>query len=142
MRGFRFTAVVLIVLASLPISTWAGKGFYGPVPLRDREKHLLESADEYQDRFARHGYLVLEEGANELVRGIGELLTPKPTDWYIKYQFHILRDPVPNAFALPNGHIYIHSGMLAFLDNEAQLATLLAHEINHAAGHHGIRTFY
>ena len=50
----------------------------------------------------------------------------------------MLRDPSPNAFALPNGHVYVHTGMLARLHDEDQLAALLAHEINHVAGHHGI----
>jgi predicted Zn-dependent protease len=50
----------------------------------------------------------------------------------------VLRDPSPNAFALPNGHVYVHTGMLARLHDEAQLAGLLAHEISHVAGHHGI----
>ncbi len=50
----------------------------------------------------------------------------------------MLRDPSPNAFALPNGHVYVHTGMLARLQDEDQLAALLAHEITHVAGHHGL----
>ena len=74
----------------------------------------------------------------ELVRRVGHALRPPPSDDYIEYEFFVLRDPSPNAFALPNGHIYVHTGMLARLRDEDQLAALLAHEINHVAGHHGI----
>ncbi len=78
------------------------------------------------------------EKALELVRRVGHEIRPQPTDDYIEYEFFVLRDPSPNAFALPNGHVYVHTGMLARLDDEDELAALLAHEINHVAGHHGI----
>jgi predicted Zn-dependent protease len=72
------------------------------------------------------------------VRRVGHEIRPQPTDDYIEYEFFVLRDPSPNAFALPNGHVYVHTGMLARLRDEDELAALLAHEINHVAGHHGI----
>lgn len=50
-----------------------------------------------------------------------------------------LKSPILNAFALPNGSIYINAGLLARLDNEAQLATVLAHEVAHFANRHSLR---
>jgi peptidoglycan/xylan/chitin deacetylase (PgdA/CDA1 family) len=44
-------------------------------------------------------------------------------------------------FAFPNGVIYIHTGILARMDNEAQLATLLAHEMTHATHRHLVKQF-
>jgi len=49
----------------------------------------------------------------------------------IKLNIKIIRDPMVNAFAMPNGSVYVHTGALARLENEAQLAFLLAHEISH-----------
>jgi len=72
------------------------------------------------------------------MQGIGQRLAPEPTDFYQEYRFYLIRDPSPNAFALPDGQVYVHSGLISRLQNEAQLAALLAHEINHVAGHHGI----
>ncbi|MBU1894439.1 MAG: M48 family metallopeptidase [Candidatus Omnitrophota bacterium] len=46
----------------------------------------------------------------------------------------IVRDPLVNAFAMANGVIHVHTGALASLKSEAQLAFLLAHEISHVAG--------
>ncbi len=43
----------------------------------------------------------------------------------------VVKDPFLNAFALPDGSIYFHTGLLARMENEAQLATVLGHEIAH-----------
>jgi beta-barrel assembly-enhancing protease len=51
----------------------------------------------------------------------------------------VLVNPSLNAFAYPTGAIYVHSGLLARLQNEAQLATVLAHEIAHILHRHAIR---
>ena len=51
----------------------------------------------------------------------------------------VIKDPYLNAFAFPNGVIYIHTGMLARMDNEAQLAALLAHEMSHCIHRHTLR---
>ncbi len=46
-----------------------------------------------------------------------------------------------NAFALPDGSVVVHTGLLAILENEAQLATVLGHEIAHATHRHGYRGY-
>lgn len=53
-----------------------------------------------------------------------------------KFYFRILNSPVPNAFALPGGYVYVTRGLLAHLENEAQLAVVLGHEIAHVAARH------
>ena len=47
------------------------------------------------------------------------------------FRFGVIRDPTLNAFAMPNGRIYIHTGMLAQVQNESQLATIVGHEMTH-----------
>lgn len=54
------------------------------------------------------------------------------TDFY----FRVLDSPVVNAFALPGGYVYVTRGLLAHLENEAQLAVVLGHEIAHVAARH------
>jgi predicted Zn-dependent protease len=58
--------------------------------------------------------------------------TYKDTEFY----FRVLDSPVVNAFALPGGYIYVTRGLLSHLDNEAQLAVVLGHEIGHVAARH------
>ncbi len=52
------------------------------------------------------------------------------------FTFRLLDSPVVNAFALPGGYVYITRGLLAHLDNQAQLAVVLGHEIGHVVGRH------
>ncbi len=54
----------------------------------------------------------------------------------LKFTFRVLDSPVVNAFALPGGFVYVTRGLLAHLENEAQLAVVLGHEIGHVAGRH------
>jgi predicted Zn-dependent protease len=57
----------------------------------------------------------------------------------IEYHFTVIDAPDINAFAAPGGYIYINRGLLAYLNSEAQLAAVLAHEIGHIAARHAVR---
>lgn len=52
------------------------------------------------------------------------------------FTFRVLNSPIVNAFALPGGYVYVTRGLLAHLNNEAQLAVVLGHEIGHVAARH------
>ena len=54
----------------------------------------------------------------------------------IPFQFHVVLDDNANAFATPNGIIVVHSGLINLLENEAQLAAVLGHEIAHSTHEH------
>ncbi len=57
----------------------------------------------------------------------------------IPYHFAVVDSSVANAFALPGGYIYITRGLLVKLDNEAQLAAVLGHEIGHVTARHSAK---
>lgn len=55
-----------------------------------------------------------------------------------KFQFHVLNDAqTVNAFALPGGQVFVTTGLLRRLSNEAELAAVLGHEVGHVVGRHG-----
>ena len=56
----------------------------------------------------------------------------------LPYQFKVVNDSSPNAFALPGGYIAISRGLLVELENEAQLAAVLGHEIGHVTARHSV----
>ena len=58
----------------------------------------------------------------------------------LPYEFHVLNDSLPNAWALPGGKIAVNRGLLVELESEAELAALLGHEITHAAARHGAQS--
>lgn len=73
---------------------------------------------------------------DEIGRNIAEQNNP----WNADFVFQIIEDQnMVNAFALPGGKIYITTGMLNNLDNEAELATVLAHEVAHVSERHYAR---
>jgi predicted Zn-dependent protease len=126
-------------LLAPPVS--GAQGIFTPVELKDKEHTLIDTSRELNGYFANRSLLYTEPRTVELVERIGRSLAPPATDDYIHYRFFVLRDPSPNAFALPNGDVYMHTGMLARLADDAQLAAVLAHEVNHVAGHHSIVDF-
>ncbi len=79
------------------------------------------------------------EVLNKYVRDLGFSLIPEHERNNYDWNFYILDDYEINAFAYPNGNIYVYLGLLAKVDNEAQLASILAHEISHVTQKHGQR---
>jgi predicted Zn-dependent protease len=59
-----------------------------------------------------------------------------------EFHFRVLNSPVVNAFALPGGYIYVTRGLLGHLENEAQLAVVLGHEIAHVAARHASQSAF
>src|SRR5207249_4619114 len=57
------------------------------------------------------------------------------------FQFSVISDPTLNAFALPDGSIFVHTGLLARVENDAQLAAILGHETAHVTQRHGAQGY-
>jgi predicted Zn-dependent protease len=57
----------------------------------------------------------------------------------VDLKVYVIKDPYFNAFAFPNGSIYVHTGLLASMENEAQLAHVLGHEATHFMNRHVLR---
>ncbi|MBI5117537.1 M48 family metalloprotease [Candidatus Poribacteria bacterium] len=74
------------------------------------------------------------------VNEVGGRIAAEHNPWLVKFDFQVVEDPrMANAFALPGGSIYITTGLLEKLDNEAELAGVLAHEVAHVAQRHYAR---
>lgn len=73
------------------------------------------------------------------VNNIGQQLARQSHRNTIRYTFTIVDDPNINAFAIPGGFIYITTGLMAYLNSEAQLAGVIGHEIGHVTARHSIR---
>ena len=73
------------------------------------------------------------------VQTIGTRLadTPEARESGFPFTFTLIEEPSVNAFALPGGPMFIHSGLLQSVDNEAQLAGVMAHEMSHVILRHG-----
>lgn len=70
------------------------------------------------------------------VRDIGKKLVAALPQREFTYTFDVVEDKTPNAFTIPGGHIYVHTGILSFADNDDEIAGVIAHEIAHAYERH------
>lgn len=75
---------------------------------------------------------------NRYVEQIGQRLVKYSDRSDIPYKFQVVKDDSINAFATMGGYVYVTTGLLEAADNEAQLASVLAHEIGHIASRHSV----
>ena len=98
---------------------------------------LLEQVNLLDVKLVRDGLVLQNEAASAYLDRIGRSLIPKGlTLENVNWKFRAVRDPQPNAFAFPNGSVYVTTGLLALMDNESQLAAVLAHELTHVMRRH------
>jgi hypothetical protein len=81
--------------------------------------------------------VVRNEDVTSFIQRIGKRLSSNPQAGGYPYTFGVIADKSINAFALPGGPTYVHTGLIAAAENEAQLAGVIAHEIAHVALRHG-----
>jgi predicted Zn-dependent protease len=89
-------------------------------------------------RQAQGGDYVVDRELTAYVSQVGQRLTAV-SDRQLPYEFHVINNSTPNAWALPGGKIAINRGLLTELDSEAELAAVLGHEITHAAAKHTVQ---
>ncbi len=80
--------------------------------------------------------IVTDPTLNLRVKQLGERLESALPQHSFDYQFYVVDDQTPNAFTIPGGSIYIHSSLLKFVDDDNELAGVLAHEIGHMYERH------
>ena len=110
-----------------------------PQAVSIEEQMLWRRAQEEQDTINDSGVLYRDAALETYLNHIAAKLQKNSRSQDISFQIKVVKDSNLNAFAFPNGVIYIHSGILARMDNEAQLAALLAHEMVHCTHRHSLR---
>ena len=76
---------------------------------------------------------------NSYVEQIGRRLAANSDRPNLSYTFQVVEDPAVNAFATAGGFLYLNTGLLKAADNEAEVASVLAHEMGHIEGKHLIK---
>jgi Zn-dependent protease with chaperone function len=103
------------------------------------EKLLWRRAQEEQQVINDSGWLYRDPELETYLNQVAAKLKAFTDSPDILFDIKIINDPNLNAFAFPNGVIYVHTGVLARMENEAQLAALLAHEMTHCTHRHSLR---
>src|SRR5215470_12284609 len=114
-----------VVLTGLATAQTSQESFrFGEVDLE-----FLDQIKQLDKKFEEQGLVYREPQLNAYIDRLGRsLLKPEDQLENVVWQFRVMRKPTINAFAMPNGSIYVHTGLLARMENEAQLASVLSHE--------------
>ena len=77
-------------------------------------------------------------GLQQYMQRVGGSLAQVSERPNLPWQFRVVNDPTPNAFAMPGGFIFVTRGLLPLIQNEAELATVLGHEAGHVTAKHSV----
>jgi|SRR5215470_10809658 len=97
----------------------------------------VQLGKEAASQVEKQSKIVTDAVVSNYVQRIGERLAATPDAGGYPYTFKVVADNSINAFALPGGPTFVHTGLILAADNEAQIAGVLAHEISHVALRHG-----
>lgn len=111
--------------------------------VEDDEKRLFNRARETVDYLDQSGVIYADPQLEAYLTGVAQGLLPpeirNAEAGNLDIRVKVIRDPDINAISLPNGRIYFHTGMLAVMENEAELATIMAHELVHVFNRHVLK---
>lgn len=133
LRGTALIAALVVLAAGCAVNPVTGQ----------RELSLITTADEISIGEEQYqplqqlggGRYKVDPGVAEYVSTVGRRVA-ETSDRPLPYEFVVVNDGTPNAWALPGGKIGVHRGLLVELESEAELAAVLGHEIVHAAAKH------
>ena len=135
----KFAVISSVVLAAGACATNPATG--------EKEFSLMSEAQEIELGKQMDGEVRREMGVYEnpelqrYVESVGMRLARASERPSLPWHFAVVDEPAVNAFALPGGYIYVTRGILPFLDNEAQLAGVLGHEIGHVTARHSAQQY-
>jgi predicted Zn-dependent protease len=110
----------------------------------ERQLTLMSEAQEIQIGRQTHPEVLASFGAYDdaewqsYIQELGEKIAATSERPNLDWTFTVLDDPVVNAMALPGGYIYVNRGILAHFNSEAELASVLGHEIGHVTARHSV----
>lgn len=106
------------------------------------ERRLWRMSREEQEKLDGSGYIYDDPALVAYLNEVAQrLISKKSKGKGLSIEIKVLKNPLVNAFSFPNGVIYLHTGIIAKSQNEAQVATLLAHEISHVTNRHALQKF-
>lgn len=106
--------------------------------LMTESQEIAMGAETHQSILATYG-AYNDPALQQYLDGIGQRMAKLSHRPHLSWTFTVLDSPVINAFAVPGGYVYVTRGTLAHLNNEAELAMVVGHEIGHVTARHTAR---
>jgi predicted Zn-dependent protease len=132
MKNAPLLALIPLVAASCAVNPATG----------ERELMLVSESQElamgrqYDPQVVAAFGIYPDSGVQAYLRDIGESMAAVSERPHLPWTFRVVDDPIVNAFAVPGGYIYITRGIMVHLNSEAELASVLGHEIGHVTARH------
>jgi len=133
---YRALPILLLPLLLVGCGSSGGLGASGSSVSLEQEWQLGNQMAAQVEQQVR---LVRDPVALAYVRSVGERIHRQTPLANLPFDFEIVDDPNVNAFALPGGHVYVNSGLIAQADQADMLAGVMAHEISHVVARHVIK---
>jgi predicted Zn-dependent protease len=124
----------LLVLSSCSTNPATGKSQLALVSEQQEIAMGRESDQQVQQQLG----LYPDNDLQAYVNSVGQKLAAASERPNLPWTFRVVDDPVVNAFALPGGHVYVTRGLLTHLNSEAELASVMGHEIGHVTARHSV----
>jgi predicted Zn-dependent protease len=102
----------------------------------EQEKQL---GREFDQQVRAESEIYQNEEWNNYFNEIGQSIVAVSDRKDLEYTFTIIKSKDVNAFAVPGGYVYIYTGLLDVIENEAQLAAVTSHEISHVVARHSVK---
>ncbi len=142
-RGAPLTKLLITLLALTPVALGSGSCATNPVTGRSQLALISEQQEIALGRQS-HQEILATMGAYDdpdlqaYVERIGQRLAKASERPDLPWTFTVIDDPAVNAFALPGGFIYLTRGILGSMSSEAEMVSVLGHEIGHVTARHAV----
>ncbi|MFZ4984935.1 MAG: M48 family metallopeptidase [Blastocatellia bacterium] len=137
--------LVLILMASLGTTVLAFQNPYDKFRNREysnagfiSEEEEMKLAEQVHGQVIKEYRLIQNQPVNAYITNLGNKLARRSERPNLRWTFYVVDDKSVNAFATLGGRVYIHTGLIATTTSEAQLASVMGHEIGHIVGRHGL----
>jgi predicted Zn-dependent protease len=139
-RKLASAAIALLVVTSLAVTACATNPATGGhnVVFTSVKGEQDEAKREHQEIIQFYG-LYEDQAVQDYVQSVGEKVAAQTPIANWKFRFFVLDDNEVNAFTPGGGYVYIHRGLMNYLNSEAELASVLGHEIGHDVARHPAR---
>jgi predicted Zn-dependent protease len=135
-------STLLSMILAPVLLTGCGSAVINPVTGQS-ERSVMNEESEIAEGKKAHEQVLQEYGVvknarlQAYVNDLGQRLAKQSHRSQLKWHFTLLDSPEINAFALPGGYVYVTRGILAYMEDEADLAGVIGHEIGHVTARHG-----
>jgi predicted Zn-dependent protease len=140
----RRLAYISLLVPALAVGSGVGSCARNPVTGKSElslvsESQEIQMGQEASKEVAQSIGLYKDAAVESYVSDLGKRMAAASERPNLPWEFHVVDDASVNAFALPGGFIYVTRGLMTSINDEAELATVVGHEIGHVTNRHSVQ---